>query len=104
MNLSEAQAALQQVSDALSTAWANEPSAARRSRLRSLILKVDGELVAIAEQKLKNAAAKYVPLAGNFDTAIKDLNWVRNQVDSFTVSATQAAQIIAWVASILPLL
>ena len=104
MNLSEAQAALQQVSDALNAAWANEPSPARRSRLRSLILKIDVELVAIAEQKLENAAAKYGPFEGNFENAVKDLNWVRNQVDSFTVSATQAAQIVAWVASILPLL
>ncbi|TJW14948.1 MAG: hypothetical protein E5W82_09485 [Mesorhizobium sp.] len=104
MNLSEAESALSKVREALSAAWSKEPSPARRSRLRSVILKVDRELADVTDRALANSAAKYVPLQDNFENATKDLNWVRNQVESFAVSAAQAAQIVAWVASILPLL
>ncbi|RUX18497.1 hypothetical protein EOA27_13680 [Mesorhizobium sp. M2A.F.Ca.ET.037.01.1.1] len=104
MNLSEAEAALQKVREALAAAWANEQSPARRSRLRAVILKTDREMASVTERMLVNNAAQYVPLQNNFQTAVKDLNWIRNQVESFAVSAGQAAQIVAWVASILPLL
>ncbi|MGI6850927.1 hypothetical protein [Mesorhizobium sp. 1B3] len=104
MNLPEAQEALLKVRDALVAAWHGEASPSRRSRLRSLVIKIDRELAIIGERMQADPSTRYMPLRGNFVTAVKDLSWVRNMADTFSISPAQSARIVSWVASILRLL
>jgi hypothetical protein len=104
MNMAEAQDALRTVRQALDTAMRNEASAARRSRLRSLVLRFDRELSVIDGKVLLNASAKYEPVRDNFVVAVKDLNWARNMADTFAISPAEAASIVSWVASVRQLL
>jgi hypothetical protein len=104
MNLLEARDAMLKVRQALEIAIGGEASAARRSRLRSLVLKLEHELAVVDCRIMLDGSAGYEPVRDNFVTAVKDLHWARNMADTFAISRAEAASIVSWVASIRQLL
>lgn len=101
MNLVESHATLVQARSAFGNSWAAEVSPSRRRRLRSIILKLDLEILVVAERMGAAPNAVYEPVAGNLVSAFHDLKWSRNQAGTFAIAPAERGRIVSWVASIL---
>lgn len=97
MNRREAAEAMGQALCSLTAAWQAEPSPSRRTRIRSVILRLEREMRINAEL----GEGVYALAAGNLVMAAKDLNWLRNGAASFAIPPDDQARIMSWAASVL---
>lgn len=99
MNRLEAADAMRLAHLSLEAAWQAEPRKSRRTRIRTVILKLGRELETNAASG--DGRSLYSPAAGNLVLAIRDLTWIRNQAASFAIAPEHQARIASWAASIL---
>lgn len=88
----------------LNEAFGNAPNETAAVRLRAVIRKVRDELYEMVIRDLERNTGAYEALTPKFKAMSKDLNYIKDRVDSFQLAVDRASQLSNWAARFLPIM